>query len=58
MSYTKKDYPASMKNLTPEIRSKAIDILNALIDEEKMETGYAIPTAISRAKDWAANRNK
>ncbi len=58
MTYTKKNYPASMKNLIPDIRDKAIDILNALIEEEKMEIGYAIPTAISRAKDWAANRNK
>lgn len=58
MPYTKKDYPASMKNLIPEIRDKAIDILNALLEEEKMGIGYAIPTAISRAKDWAANRDK
>ncbi len=58
MPYTKKDYPSSMKNLTSEIRNKAIDILNALIQEGKMEIGNAIPTAISRAKDWAANRNK
>jgi len=58
MPYTKKDYPTSMKNLIPEIREKAIDILNALIEEEKMEIGIAIPTAISRAKDWAANRDK
>jgi uncharacterized protein YdaT len=57
MPYTKKDYPASMKNLVPEIREKAIDILNGLIEEEKMKIGYAIPTAISRAKDWAAKRN-
>ena len=58
MTYTKKDYPVSMKNLKPDIRAKAIDILNALVEEEKMEIGYAIPTAISRAKDWAANRGK
>jgi uncharacterized protein YdaT len=58
MRYNKKNYPASMKNLIPEIRNKAIEILNALIEEEKMEIGYAIPTAMSRAKDWAANRNK
>jgi len=58
MPYTKNNYPASMKNLIPEIREKAIDILNALIEEGKIELGNAIPTAISRAKDWAANRNK
>lgn len=58
MPYTRRDYPASMKNLIPEIRYKAIDILNAILDEKKMDISYAIPTAISRAKDWAANRNK
>lgn len=56
MPYTKQDFPASMKNLLPEIREKAIDILNALIDEKEMNIEIAIPTAISRAKDWAANR--
>lgn len=58
MLYTKNDYPSPMKNLNPELRNKAIDILNALVEEKQMEIGYAIPTAISRAKDWAANRNK
>ena len=58
MPYTKKNYPASMKNLIPELRDKAIEILNALTEKEKMDIGKAIPTAISRAKDWAANRNK
>jgi len=56
MPYTNKNYPTSMKNLKPEIKEKAIDILNALIDEKKMEEGLAIRTAISRAKDWAVNR--
>jgi uncharacterized protein YdaT len=58
MAYTKKTYPVSMKNLDSEIREKAIDILNAIIDDTDMERGMAIATAISRAKDWAANRNK
>jgi len=58
MPYTKNDYPDSMKNLNAPVRNKAIDIVNTLIDDENMEEGIAIPTAISKAKDWAANRGK
>ncbi len=58
MPYTKNDYPVSMKNLDQAIRNKAIDILNTLLDKENMDEGIAIPTAISRAKDWAANQGK
>lgn len=58
MTYTKQNFPRAMKNLNPEIREKAIDILNALVDEKQQELDMAIPTAISRAKDWLANRNK
>lgn len=58
MPWTKTDYPASMKNLPDEVREKAIEIGNALIEEGRMEEGIAIATAISRAKDWAANRGK
>lgn len=58
MPYSKKDYPSSMKNLPAETRNKAIEIANELEQEKGMKPGIAIPTAISRAKDWAANRNK
>lgn len=58
MPWTKSDYPDSMKNLPAGVRNKAIDIANALLDEKDMNEGIAIATAISRAKDWAANRGK
>ncbi len=58
MPWTKTDYPVSMKNLPKEVRDKAIEIANALLEERKMDEGIAIATAISRAKDWAANRGK
>jgi uncharacterized protein YdaT len=45
-----------MKNLPVEVREKAIEIANALLDEADMDEGIAIATSISRAKDWAANR--
>ncbi len=58
MPWTKANYPRSMKNLRKEVRDKAIEIANAMIEDGKMEEGYAIATATSRAKDWAANRDK
>lgn len=57
MPWTKKDYPVSMKNLPDAIRNKAIEIANALLEEKNIDEGIAIATAISRAKDWAENRN-
>ena len=56
MPWTNDEYPASMKNLPEEVREKAIEIANALLKETEMDEGIAIATAISRAKDWAANR--
>jgi uncharacterized protein YdaT len=58
MPWTRQTYPASMKNLPVAVRNKAIEIANALLEERKMEEGIIIATAISRAKDWAENRNK
>lgn len=58
MPWTKTDYPNAMKNLPIEVKEKAIEIANALLEETRMEEGIAIATAISRAKDWAANRGK
>lgn len=56
MPWTKTDYPNSMKNLPAAVRTKAIEIANALIEAGKLEEGIAIATAISRAKDWVAER--
>src|SRR6056297_1420014 len=58
MPYTKKNYPNTMKNLSSDVREKAIEILNTLLEEKKMDESIAIPTSISRAKDWASNRGK
>jgi len=58
MPYSKNDYPISMKNLSSDIREKAVDILNTLLEEKKMDEDIAIPTSISKAKDWASNRGK
>ena len=45
-------YPASMKNLPPLVREKAIEIANALL-ADGMEEGKAIRVAIAKAKEWA-----
>jgi uncharacterized protein YdaT len=58
MPWTENDYPDAMKNLPEEVRQKSIEIANALLEEGRMDDGIAIATAISRAKDWAANRGK
>ncbi|MFS0725623.1 DUF2188 domain-containing protein [Paenibacillus sp. 1P07SE] len=51
MPWTKRDYPDSMKNLSPRVRNKAIEIANALLDD--YEEGRAIAIATSQAKEWA-----
>ena len=56
MPWTNKEYPNSMKNLPAAVRKKAIEIGNALLEEKSMQEGVVIATAISHAKDWAANR--
>ena len=58
MPWTRKRYPPSMKNLPEEVRNKAIEIANALLEEKEMDEGIIIATGISRAKDWAENRGK
>lgn len=52
MPWSEKNYPDSMKNLSPLIRRKAIDIANAMLSEGYQE-GDAIPIAISQARKWA-----
>lgn len=58
MPWTNTQYPDAMKNLPKEVREKAVDIANALLENRDMDEGIVIATAISRAKDWAANRGK
>lgn len=48
MPWSKNDYPASLKNLPADVRNKAIEIGNALLDEG-YEEGRAIAIATDRA---------
>ncbi|AJY74618.1 hypothetical protein [Paenibacillus beijingensis] len=51
MPWTKSDYPVSMKNLEPRVRSKAVEIANALLEDGYGE-GRAIAIATAQAKEW------
>lgn len=55
MPFTKKDYPASLKNFMAPVRNKAIDIANALLDKGTEESS-AIAIATAQAEDWATKR--
>jgi len=46
-------YPAAMKHLPAVVRTKAIEIANALLDQGYDE-GKAIRIAVAKAKAWAA----
>lgn len=58
MPWSENDYPASMKNLTEEVRDKALEIANALLEENDYDEGKAIPIAIAKAEEWASRRGK
>jgi uncharacterized protein YdaT len=55
MPWSEDNYPVSLKNLTPQVRKKAIDISNALLDQG-YEEGRAISIGTSQAEEWANNR--
>jgi uncharacterized protein YdaT len=54
MPWNEAFYPASMKNLPPRVRAKAIEIANALLASGHPE-GRAIRIGIARAKQWAGD---
>ena len=51
MPWNEAYYPVSMENLPEEVRSKAIEIANALLRQGYPEAN-AIRIAIARAKEW------
>lgn len=54
MPWSKDNYPPSMKNLKPRVREKAVDIANALLEED-YEEGQAIAIATAKAQEWDDN---
>ncbi|GIO97687.1 hypothetical protein MKY48_11145 [Paenibacillus sp. FSL W8-0187] len=57
MPWNKHDYPPSMKNLEPRVRNKAVEIANALLEEDYDE-GRAIAIATAKAQEWDENHPK
>jgi uncharacterized protein YdaT len=57
MPWDETNYPVSMKNLPEEVRRKAIEIANALL-EEGSDEGRAIAIGTARAEKWAQNPDK
>ena len=57
MPWDKRNYPVSMKNLDPRVRGKAIEIANALL-EENYEEGRAISIGIVKAREWNEDHPK
>ena len=55
MPWSSNSFPAAMSHLTPQVREKAIEIANALLDDG-MDEGRAIRIAIARAGQWAERR--
>ncbi len=55
MPWDEDRYPSAMRNLSPFVRAKAIEIANALLDEGYDE-GMAIRVGIAKAKEWAERR--
>ena len=55
MPWTVERYPASMRQLPPDVRAKAVEMANALLREGKPE-GQAIRIAIAKARAWCAAR--
>jgi len=53
MPWTADDFPPSMRHLPDDVRLKAIEIANALL-EEGCDEGRAIRIGIASAKRWAA----
>jgi uncharacterized protein YdaT len=55
MPWNESYYPPAMEHLSEIVRSKAIEIANALL-EEGYEEGMAIRIGIAKAKEWAERR--
>ncbi|CAN5684227.1 DUF2188 domain-containing protein [soil metagenome] len=55
MPWTRNSYPTTFKNMTPNVRDKAIEIANELLNQ--YEEPRAIRIATAQAKEWAQNRN-
>lgn len=57
MPWYKGDYPPSYKNQTSELREKAVEIANALL-QEGADEGVAIATGLKQARELFENHKE
>lgn len=57
MPWYKGDYPPSYKNQPAELREKAVEIANALL-QEGVEEGIAIATGLKQARELLENHRE
>jgi uncharacterized protein YdaT len=57
MPWNKTDYPDSFNNLNADVRNKAIEIVNALL-QDGMEEGRAIAIATEKAREYVTGDQK
>jgi len=57
MPWSKSNYPASLKNLDSKVREKAIEIANALLDENYSEE-RAISIATAKAHEYVEGKSE
>jgi uncharacterized protein YdaT len=56
MPWDENNYPPEFAGLTPEVRAKAIEIANELIQRQNFDEATAIKEAIRRAEEWEMDR--
>lgn len=52
MEWTFKDFDADLNHLVPQVKAKAIEIANTLLDKEGYSKEKAISEGIKRAEEW------
>jgi uncharacterized protein YdaT len=56
MAWSEINYPEPMRKLQDDVRKRAVDIANKLV-EEGMNEELAVTTAMQRAEAWTDHRN-
>tara|TARA_R100000908_G_scaffold64651_1_gene49297 strand:+ start:1629 stop:1805 length:177 start_codon:yes stop_codon:yes gene_type:complete len=52
MKWTFESFGADLKDLNPQVRKKALEIANRLMEEDDYSEGEAIKQAIKEAQEW------
>ena len=58
MKWTKTEYPADLKKLPEDVREKAIEIGNDLMEQKDMDEKKVVSIATRQALDWQAKNEK